>query len=244
MILHVSRRVLLPPEDWSSSNASFSYRPWTTVASATHGPWRHRLRAKTVPFRCLESVSDAGSIIGPKWEINMLNTFNALFDFFGSDAARRFSRWCQCMVAQCRRPAPSQQKKKSVCPVVGDLPPIYGKFSGENDDKHGFVWVYTTLVIFDVFFVCVSTATSGNGCSDALLLWGLTPVQGTLFDTPRPFRYESQNRFRQRQISATSFEHCHGSIAQLSFQQGPDGALCNSLCWNTPEGSRRHATCC
>ena len=30
-------------------------------------------------------------------------------------------------------------KKKSVCPVVGDLPPIYGKFSGENDDKHGFV---------------------------------------------------------------------------------------------------------
>ena len=148
MILHVSRRVLLPPEDWSSSNASFSYRPWTTVASATHGPWRHRLRAKTVPFRCLESVSDAGSIIGPKWEINMLNTFNALFDFFGSDAARRFSRWCQCMVTQCRRPAPSQQKKTSVCPVVGDLPPIYGKSSGENDDKHGFVWVYTTLVIF------------------------------------------------------------------------------------------------
>ena len=127
MILHISRRVLLPPEDWSSSNASFSYRPWTTVASATHGPWRHRLRAKTVPFRCLESVSDAGSIIGPKWEINMLNTFNALFDFFGSDAARRFSRWCQCMVTQCRRPAPSQQKKTSVCPVVGDLPPIYGK---------------------------------------------------------------------------------------------------------------------
>ena len=32
-----------------------------------------------------------------------------------------------------------RNKKKSVCPVVGDLPPIYGKFSGENDDKHGFV---------------------------------------------------------------------------------------------------------
>ena len=126
--------------------------------------------------------------------------------------------------------------------------------SGCYVTRYGILWLYSAslsslsdcvaVCLCDVFFVCVSTATSGNGCSDALLLWGLTPVQGTLFDTPRPFRYESQNRFRQRQISATSFEHCHGSIAQLSFQQGPDGALCNSLCWNTPEGSRRHATCC
>ena len=175
----------------------------------------------------------------------MLNTFNALFDFFGSDAARRFSRWCQCMVTQCRRPAPSQQKKTSVCPVVGDLPPIYGKFSGENDDKHGFVWVYTTLVFFDVFFVCVSTATSGNGCSDALLLWGLTPVQGKFFDTPRPFRYESQEKIPPMTdfsniIWALPWQHSSTLISarpRWSLMQQP-------LLKDTGGFIRRHATCC